>query len=94
MSPFYDLLSRLNMPSPILTYQTGAIRIEDTGKREKTCNFLREIYSKTQKILIDQEFVDKKSPIAPLTWPEEFPTQGWDEYKQFWKEDDPRDVDE
>lgn len=41
-----------------------------------------------------QEFVDKKSPIAPLTWPEEFPTQGWDEYKQFWKENDPRDVDE
>ncbi|KEF58811.1 sulfite oxidase [Exophiala aquamarina CBS 119918] len=41
-----------------------------------------------------QQFVDKKSPIAPLTWPEEFPTQSWDDYKQFWKENDPRDVDD
>jgi len=41
-----------------------------------------------------QEFVDKKSPLAPLTWPEEFPTQSWDDYKQFWKENDPRDVDD
>lgn len=34
------------------------------------------------------------SPLAPITWPEEFVTQGWDEYKKFWRENEPRDVDE
>ncbi|KAI4763216.1 molybdopterin binding oxidoreductase [Aureobasidium sp. EXF-12344] len=34
------------------------------------------------------------SPLAPITWPEEFVTQGWDEYKKFWEEHDPRDVDD
>jgi sulfite oxidase len=34
------------------------------------------------------------SPLAPITWPEEFVTQGWDEYKQFWQKHDPRDVDD
>ncbi|RMZ17474.1 hypothetical protein D0862_00851 [Hortaea werneckii] len=34
------------------------------------------------------------SPLAPITWPEEFVTQGWDEYKRFWAEHDPRDVDD
>ncbi|KAK5047320.1 hypothetical protein LTR84_006842 [Exophiala bonariae] len=41
-----------------------------------------------------QRFVDEKSPIAPLTWPEEFRTQSWEEYKAFWKTNDPRDVDD
>ncbi|KAI7477799.1 hypothetical protein KC364_g5205, partial [Hortaea werneckii] len=34
------------------------------------------------------------SPLAPITWPEEFVTQGWDEYKRFWAEHEPRDVDD
>lgn len=34
------------------------------------------------------------SPLAPLTWPEEFPTQSQAEYEQFWDENEPRDVDE
>lgn len=34
------------------------------------------------------------SPLAPLTWPESFITQTWDEYKEFWKTHDPRDVDD
>jgi sulfite oxidase len=33
-------------------------------------------------------------PLAPLTQPEEFQTQSWEEYEKFWKEHDPRDVDE
>ncbi|KAK5346059.1 hypothetical protein LTR61_010274 [Exophiala xenobiotica] len=41
-----------------------------------------------------QQFVEMKSPLAPLTWPEEFPTQSWEEYKQYWKENDPRDADD
>jgi sulfite oxidase len=38
-------------------------------------------------------FESTGSPLAPITWPEEFPTQSWDEYKKFWEEHDPRDVD-
>jgi sulfite oxidase len=34
------------------------------------------------------------APLAPLTWPEEFQTQSWEEYKEYWKENDPRDVDD
>jgi sulfite oxidase len=34
------------------------------------------------------------TPLAPLTWPEDFPTQSAEEYAKFWDEHDPRDVDE
>jgi sulfite oxidase len=34
------------------------------------------------------------SPYAPITWPEEFQWQSDEEYKEFWKKHDPRDVDE
>ena len=33
------------------------------------------------------------SPLAPITWPEEFQTQSWEDYKKFWSEHDPRDAD-
>ena len=39
-------------------------------------------------------FEQTGSPLAPLTWPEEFATQSWDEYKQFWQTHAPRDVNE
>jgi hypothetical protein len=48
----------------------------------------------TRKRLDKFEQLGAASPLAPLTWPEEFPTQSWDEYKKFWKENDPRDVDD
>lgn len=41
-----------------------------------------------------EKFEHLGAPLAPLTWPEEFQTQSWEEYKQFWKDHDPRDVDE
>ncbi|KAK4494266.1 hypothetical protein PRZ48_014564 [Zasmidium cellare] len=34
------------------------------------------------------------SPLAPITWPEEFTTQTMYEYKSFWEKHDPRDVDD
>ncbi|OAL25416.1 hypothetical protein AYO20_10450 [Fonsecaea nubica] len=40
-----------------------------------------------------KQFEATGSPLAPLTWPEEFPTQSWDDYKKFWEENEPRDVD-
>ncbi|KAF2151002.1 sulfite oxidase [Myriangium duriaei CBS 260.36] len=39
-------------------------------------------------------FEQTGSPLAPITWPEEFVTQGWDEYRKFWEKHDPRDVDD
>jgi sulfite oxidase len=49
--------------------------------------------SRTQeKLKMFEENPD--SPLAPLTWPEEFPTQSAEEYKAFWEKHDPRDVDE
>lgn len=41
-----------------------------------------------------KKFEKTGSPLAPLTWPEEFPTQSWDDYKRYWQENDPRDVDD
>ena len=34
------------------------------------------------------------APLAPLTYPENFLAQIWEEYEQFWKESEPRDVDD
>ena len=49
--------------------------------------------SRTQeKLKMFEENPD--SPLAPLTWPEEFPTQSAEEYQAFWEKHDPRDVDE
>jgi sulfite oxidase len=48
----------------------------------------------TRQKLDKFEQLGAASPLAPLTWPEEFSTQSWDEYKKFWKENDPRDVDD
>lgn len=33
-------------------------------------------------------------PLAPLTWPEDIETQSMEEFEKFWKEHDPRDVDD
>ena len=41
-----------------------------------------------------RRFEETGSPLAPLTWPEEFPTQSREDYERFWRENDPRDVDE
>ncbi|KAF7588549.1 hypothetical protein BBP40_005538 [Aspergillus hancockii] len=41
-----------------------------------------------------EKFEHTGTPLAPLTWPEEFQTQTWEEYEKFWKEHDPRDVDD
>lgn len=46
---------------------------------------------KTRKRL--EEFEERGTPFGPITMPTEFQTQSWDDYKQFWKEADPRDVD-
>ena len=40
------------------------------------------------------EHLGNASPLVPLTCPEDFVTQTWEEYKKFWKENDPRDVDD
>jgi sulfite oxidase len=40
------------------------------------------------------QFELEKFPLAPLTCPEDFVTQTWDKYKQYWDENDPRDVDD
>lgn len=39
-------------------------------------------------------FEKTDSPLAPITWPEEFTTQTMDEYRKFWGQHDPRDVDD
>lgn len=39
-------------------------------------------------------FEENDSPLAPITWPEEFSTQGPEEYKEFWEKHGPRDVDD
>ena len=39
-------------------------------------------------------FEETGSPLVPLTWPEEFPTMSWEDYKKFWEENEPRDVDD
>jgi sulfite oxidase len=41
-----------------------------------------------------EKFEHLGAALAPLTWPEEFETQSLEEYEKFWKEHDPRDVDE
>ena len=41
-----------------------------------------------------QMFKDHGQPLAPLTWPEELPTQSLEEFRKFWDENDPRDVDD
>jgi sulfite oxidase len=41
-----------------------------------------------------EKFEHLGAALAPLTWPEELETQSWEEYEKFWKEHDPRDVDE
>lgn len=41
-----------------------------------------------------EKFEHLGAPLAPLTWPVELETQSWEEYEKFWKEHDPRDVDE
>ncbi|OBT53064.1 hypothetical protein VE04_07831 [Pseudogymnoascus sp. 24MN13] len=40
------------------------------------------------------KFEETGSPLAPLTWPEEFPTQSLEDYKKYWRENEPRDVDD
>jgi sulfite oxidase len=40
------------------------------------------------------EFEHLGVPLAPITCPEEFQTQSWEDYKQYWKENDPRDVED
>lgn len=40
------------------------------------------------------KFEQTGTPLAPLTCPEHFETQSWEEYGKFWKENDPRDVDD
>lgn len=39
-------------------------------------------------------FEETKSPLAPLTAPEEPLVQSWEEYEDFWNHHDPRDVDD
>jgi sulfite oxidase len=41
-----------------------------------------------------EKFEQSGAALAPLTWPVELETQSWEEYEKFWKEHDPRDVDE
>lgn len=41
-----------------------------------------------------EEFESKGIPLGPLTVPLAFPSQNWDEYDEFWKKNDPRDVDD
>ena len=41
-----------------------------------------------------EKFERLNAPLAPITCPEDFPTQTWEEYEQFWKENEPRDVDD
>jgi sulfite oxidase len=54
------------------------------------------VYSinKSRKLTADKlkMFEQTGSPLAPITWPEEFATQSMDEYQQFWKENEPRDA--
>jgi sulfite oxidase len=56
------------------------------------------VYSMNKSRALTKQRLDKfeqtGSPLAPLTWPEEFQTQSWEEYKKFWEEHDPRDVDD
>jgi sulfite oxidase len=55
------------------------------------------IYSMNKSRALTKQRLDKWEhlgiPLAPLTKPEEF-TQSWDEYEEFWKKNDPRDVDD
>lgn len=41
-----------------------------------------------------KKFDHVNSPLAPLTWPEEFEMQSMDEYERFWRENEPRDVED
>lgn len=56
------------------------------------------VYSinKTRAVTRDrlEQFEREDDPLAPLTWPEEFPTQTNDEYREYWATHDPRDVDD
>ncbi|KAF2733396.1 molybdopterin binding oxidoreductase [Polyplosphaeria fusca] len=40
------------------------------------------------------EFEERGIPFAPVTVPLAFPSMGWDEYEEFWKQNDPRDAKE
>lgn len=39
-------------------------------------------------------FEKSDTPLAPITWPEDFSMQSMDDYKEFWRAHDPRDVDD
>lgn len=41
-----------------------------------------------------EKFKQLGVPLAPLTWPEDIVTESWEEYDEFWKTHDPRDVDD
>ncbi|KAK6206645.1 hypothetical protein LQW54_007597 [Pestalotiopsis sp. IQ-011] len=41
-----------------------------------------------------EEFERAGIPFGPITVPIPFPSQTWDDYDDFWKKNDPRDVDE
>jgi sulfite oxidase len=53
-------------------------------------NKSRELTAKKLKGFEMQD--PEKNPLAPLTWPEKFSVQSQEEYEEFWKTHDPRDV--
>ena len=56
------------------------------------------VYSvnKTRQVTRDRlaKFEETGAVLAPLTCPEHFETQSQEEYKKFWEDNDPRDVDD
>jgi sulfite oxidase len=40
------------------------------------------------------EFKKRGIPFGPITVPLAFPSQSWEDYEKFWKENDPRDAED
>lgn len=68
------------------------LHVTSSAHRIKVYSINKSRSRTREKLKAFEEHPD--SPLAPLTWPEEFSTQSAEEYKAFWEKHDPRDVDE